>query len=428
MKPEQFDQLATTKYGAVLPDGTPVISLMSDPSGAYGPADGTDLFVSVVPKGANGLRWAAIKADVEPGGPAVVSPLARAWRSLSTFIKTDGPTAEAVKAAHEAAAKGDTPVTFEAALYPRKLMNTLWDGQCALETAIRGILEDEATADKYAAITKALDAYKTFVLAAAAPVVAAKSADLPILAAEAIAIGDRPADPLAAKIGRSISSANAATIRASADKVSTALAALQKLLADTGHDDHPAEKSDQEDPMKLATLVALATLAIKEADPKADDATVAQRAGVLAAKMAADPAVNADVGEPANDLARLLAESGLTTGAGGSPMLPDAILSAILKLPAMKAIADRLDAVEKAINGTPAAKSADGADVAAEPGLRDLTERAVDLAVKAARALGVPQAPNASDPDADRAAREKAAKAADPDGDVDTFKGSAFSF
>lgn len=429
MSPEQFDNLGATKFGSRLPDGSPVISLMGDPTGAGGANDDTDLFVSVVPKGANGRKWAAIKADTGiPSTPAEkgASLAVRAWRSLVSFVGAEGAEV----------AKSDAPTTFEAALYPRKLMSAMWDGQDALHTAIRGILEDEATTDKLAAIGKALDGFKGWVIEHAKPVVAAKADDLPVLAAAAVAIGDpENGDPLAAKIGKVISKRNAGRIRGAGKAVAKALAELQALLDETGNaedpddDDDKAAKAATEDPMKLATALKIATLAAKAADPKATDSVIADRAADMAAKMMADPAIKEDVGEPAADLARLWAESGMAQGAGGSPTLPEAVLAAILKLPAMKSFADRLGALEATVNGTPAAKSSDGADVAAEPGLRELAEKAIELGVMNSRVLGIPSASaSAHDPDAARKEAEAARKAADPDGDNDAFKGSGLGF
>lgn len=430
MSPEQFDALAATKFGSRLPDGSPVISLMGDPAGAGGPNDDTDLFVSVVPRGANGLRWAAIKADTGiPTTPAAkgASLPVRAWRSLVSFLGSEGANATA---------KGDDPTTFEAALYPRKMMTAMWDGQDALHTAIRGILEDEATTDKLGAIGKALDGFKAYVLEAAKPVVAAKAEDLPVIAAAAVAIGDPSSgDPLAAKIGKVISKRNAGRIRGAGKAVASALAELQALLDETGNAEDPEEddadkaaKAATEDPMKLATAIKIATLTCKAADPKASDAVIAERAAEVAAKMMADPAVKEDVGEPAADFARLWGESGMSQGAGGAPSLPDAVLAALMKLPAMKSFADRLTALEAAVNGTPATKAADGADVPADPGIRELAEKAIELSIANAKALGIPSAPTVQDPDAARKAAEAARKAADPDGDNDTFADSGLGF
>lgn len=415
MTPEQFQELANTRYGHRLADGSPVVSLMMDPSGANGATDATDLFVSVVERGANGRRWAAVKAD-PPTQAERQGTLARAWGRFVEFLGDEGGAAPA--------AKSSDPTTFEAALYPRAIMDAIWRGSDALQTAIRGIFEDEGITDKEAAIAKATAAFAAYVNASAkAP--ALKAEDVQKIKAAAIAITDQPdADPLAAKVGRMISARNAGRLRTSAEAIQKAIADLQALLDENDAQIDPATKNAPplEDPMDKAELIRAATLAAKAANPKLTDAQ-AVAVGLEAAGLAG-VAVKADVGEPPADLARLLQESGLL--AGGSPMLPDAIASAILKLPAMKWMADRIQALETAINGTPAAKSADGKEIEAVPGLREVAEKGLAVSVGLAERLRIPRAPaSAGTPEE---ARQPAKKGDGADDDDDTFKGSGLSF
>ena len=395
MNADQFERIQRAA------DGAPIVRLMRDPGGASGPDDPEGLFVSLVPKGANGRRYAVVKADGTeppqlPAAPAE-SAMSRAWKRFGELF------------AAERASKGGAEV-FDAAIYPRRVFEALNQGTDALWSAFYAILDDEAIKDKPAAMGEALDRFVAFVKREADTGKAAKAEDLAVISTAAATLAApptprTPGDPPAVKAGKVISGANASRIRASAEAINAAADDLIALLREVGAYDEAAKAANlQEDPVKLTPeqIQAIGDLAVKTAKAANPALTAEQLANI--ATSAAIKAMNDQPGMPDGELARLMAESGAFSPSANVLADLESKIMGLPKMQAMKAELERLAAENKAlkadVHGKPATKSADGADVAAEPGVADIARKALEVATALGRrAAGIPDRPagNAGD-------------------------------
>lgn len=373
-------------------DGAPIVRLMRDPGGAAGPDDPDGLFVSLVPKGANGRRYAVVKADGgEPPALPAAPPegaMSRAWKRFGELF------------AAERAAKGGAEV-FDAAIYPRRVFEALNQGTDALWSAFYAILDDEAIKDKPAAMGEALDRFVAFIKREADTGKAAKAEDLAVISTAAATLAaPPPRDPPAAKAGKVISSANAGRIRQSADAINAEADKLIALLREVGAYDEAAKAAAHllEDPVRLSTeqINAIGDLAVKTAKAANPNLSASDLASI--ATSAAIKAMNDQPGMPDGELARLMTESGaFATGASPLADLESKIMG-LPKIQAMKTELDRLaaenKALKEAVNGKPATKSADGADVPEEPGVAVIARKALEIAnALGRRAAGIPDRP-----------------------------------
>ena len=388
MNAEQFERIQRAA------DGAPIVRLMRDPGGAAGPDDPDGLFVSLVPKGANGRRYAVVKADgTEPPAlpaPAPEGPMSRAWKRFGELF------------AAERAEKGGAEA-FDAAIYPRRVFEALNQGTDALWSAFYSILDDETMKDKPAAMREALDRFVAFVGKESDLGKAAKAEDHAVIATAAAALAvPPPRDPPAVKAGKVISAQNASRIRGSAEAINAEADKLIALLREAGAYDEAAKAAHlQEDTVKLTPeqIQAIGDLAVKTAKAVNPSLTALELANI--ATTAAIKAMNDQPGMPDGDLARLMAESGAFSP-GANPIADlEAKIMGLPKMQAMKAEVERLAAENKALkaelHGTPATKAADGTEVAAEPGVAALARKALEVATALGRrAAGIPDRPAAA--------------------------------
>lgn len=403
------------------PNGSPVVTLMADPS--MKDADGSDVgFVSLVDRGANLRTFHVVKAEGEerPADPAtVLTPPNNDpwWRRWFGFLVGG------------VASKSDPggPVTFDAAMAQERLRRARWEATDALWDVLGNIVAGDAT-DKASQVETALNQFSNHVKLLIAAGLTLKSEDRATLGAE-LAL---PSPSLVSKAGRMISAANVAKLTEALDAIRSGAATVSELLdaatvtpgqaskAETANPDHPS----QEDPNML-TPAQVETLAIKASE---NAVRVAKSAGITdpselirlgsqafaetVAKVAiagpAQPAMHADT------LNRQADQSGGMGGGNfGEPMAQfQAAITSIGNLVAKQEV--RVAKLEATVDGTPAA---DGK--AAEPGLIEVVTKAMD-AVEAihnrvAKIAEVPAAPrSAGDPELARKS------AADP-----TWSGSA---
>lgn len=404
-------------------DGRPVVTLLADP--AMKDAGGAPVgFLSLVPAGANGRTFTAVKSAPDlgtPGSPAPLSPENAQpwWRSLFGALFGGVQVTKS---------PGD-PVNFDQAMTVERLRRARWEATDALWEVIGNILEAPEITDKAGAVSTALQSFGSHVLGLVAASLAMKAEDR-------TAIGREIAAPhsLAAKAGKVISAANLAKLANARDALSNASTVLAELIALGG--DTVASKAAPaatlpEDPSMLTPeqIEVLARKASTEAIAVAkglgltDPAKLAQVGadafGAVVAKVA--PGGPAQPAMPQDILARQMGQSGGMGGGMGEPLAEiQAALRAIPGLVAkVETMAAKVDGLDKAINGH-------GEGEAREPGVVEIAHKSAELATATAQRVAkiapVPAAPRGSS-DPETPARTTVAKGGDVDWGGSPFDG-----
>lgn len=437
MKPEQFGKLPQT------PDGRPIVTLLQDPDMNGG-------FVSLVSRGANGRRISVTKAEtvardpdpgVAPGSSAPEQPMPpRAVTKAddeSTTLEVVSHLGPGTNQAERGSwffrvfapllglmgvAKADKPLTFDAAIASTKLREARWQATDALWDVIRAVLEDEATTDKVAAITVALDQFKAHVLALVAATPVSKAEDRQALAE---AIKADPGWTTVQKAGKVLSGANMAKVEAAL----SALAALQAELKALQAAGSPPDTASKEDDVKLDVqqLTAVAKAAADTAILVAKGAGVTDPAkladlGVRASQEVMKAAVQgpAQPGIPTRTLEDQAAMAGPT---GSMPMPEDQLLAVINRALGNMAtkgdsplgqLVAKVDALTAAVEGA-------GEGTGRVPGIRDVVAKQGEALTRLARI------PEASAQGAETPVPESVKKALeDAETDRRAWQGSAF--
>lgn len=245
-------------------DGSPVITLMADPSQVdplTGEATG---FLSLVPAGANLRTFTAVKGAELPDADA---PAPTWWdRVLATFGRSS-------------TRKEADPTDFNAALACEQLERARWQASEALWEVIGNIMADATITDKGKAVGVALEQFKGHILGLVGRINVTKAVDAAKLAEAWIA---RPApDPITvAKAGKVISAANmdkVATAVTETDQAIVALTNARTALADLVAAATPSTAAKALTDPPEDTTVKLTTEQI---------AAVAEAAGITAIKVA----------------------------------------------------------------------------------------------------------------------------------------------
>ena len=323
MKAAKFDQLDTTD------DGRPIVTLMTDPNMGPGGSEG---FLSLVDKGANGRHMVVVKADgsaddkVQKGpglqGPeteiqlhlGVDSSSVLGWfRRLFNFTPADttrtssgGINVQKIEA-----------VEFDEAVAVPRVFKALSEGFQALDHSVWTILNDEAVADKQLAVEFQLSSFAAFVSAAfdGVPVLKIDQArKMAELVTELRAARKQDPDQ------NVINGADAATISAAQDQLQALAGTLTTLASKAAPSD-----GDDMDPKKIAQVAEFAAQAAVKAckadNPNATQAELtAAGEGARMVVMKASVMGPAQPGIPNTVLAGQLAES---QGMNGKPKGPE---------------------------------------------------------------------------------------------------------
>lgn len=387
MKPQDLDKLPRAENGA------PIVTLMQDPDMGLAGSEG---FLSLVDRGANGRRITVAKADsvTNPGGSdshthaikagsAVSGPggadghthaLSSADRTGETNGHTHQVPATAAKAEDmqaslevvadlgqqpggsswwrrlfggllglaEPVAKGGPPTSFDEAVVVPAVLDHLWEGFRALEDAVFGILGDDEIADKQQAIEISVAQFGRYLSQAFSqiPVLKGEHADRGPAIAQ---IAQRVRAEKAASV---IADVDPATIDAARSALSEASLALE-AVAKGRNTSKPAKGDDEDEDMNAEQIAKVAKAAAdnavavaKSANPSLTPAQL-QAIGVEASQAVFKAAVMgpAQPGIPTTTLQGQIAEGAGVSGNIADPMA--AITGALNKITSLTAKVDK---------------------------------------------------------------------------------------